>query len=82
MRRFWIRTNGYNMVAFVDDEDMACVFTDDAYDTFEDAINHDYEGLEGCETAEDCCYAIGGSYEERVFPMYEVVKFADIFVEF
>ena len=62
MKRFFVETEDYNMVAFVDDEGKAFIIDETNFDevlTFDVAKNSDYSNLDGCETAEECAYSIG-----------------------
>lgn len=62
MKRYFVETNAYNMVVFVDVEGNAYAFYDTAFDeplTLETAMAADYSNCEGCETAEDIMYATG-----------------------
>ena len=62
MKRYFVKTEDYSFVAFVDSESRAYVIDESAFDerlTIEVAKAADYSNLDGCETAEECAYCIG-----------------------
>ena len=62
MKRFFVKTNGYNAVIFVDKNSNGYVIDETAFDeplTLNAAKNADYSNFDGCETAEDCAASIG-----------------------
>lgn len=84
MKRFFIETNGYNMVAFVDDKNKAFILHEQSFDTeltLETAKNADYSNLDGCKTAEDCAGAMGMG-EDRIFDFKELLSYAESYTEF
>lgn len=84
MKRLFIETNGYNMVAFVDDEEKAFVLHEQSFDkalTLETAKNADYSNLDGCKTAEECVYAMGLD-EDRIIDFKELMSYAESYTEF
>lgn len=68
MRRFFVE-DGYNFVAFVDDNNKAFIIDDtilidevpnpEEYITLEGVKQVDYSNLDNCETAEECAACIG-----------------------
>lgn len=63
MKRYFIETNGYNCIAFVDSDNKAIVFDEICFDetlTIEYVKKADFSNLDGCETAQECINAIGG----------------------
>lgn len=67
MKRFFVETEDYTMVAFVDDEGKAFIIDETSFDevlTFDVAKNSDYSNLDGCETAEECAQCIGTAEAE------------------
>ena len=82
MKRYFVETNGYNCVAFVDGNGKAYVFHEEAFDeelTFEYAKSADYSNVEGCETAEEIACSVDG---ENVINAEDVFKIADNVIEF
>lgn len=70
MKRYFVETNGYNCVAFVDENNKAIVLHDECFDeplTIKYAKNADYSNIDGCETAEECICAMGGESNNVVF---------------
>lgn len=70
MKRYFVETNGYNFVAFVDENNKGyyideMVFEEDL--TLDVAKNHDYSAIIDCKTAEECAVAILGDPEANVF---------------
>ena len=62
MKRYFVETNGYNMVAFVGTDGKAYAFHEETFDkelTLETAKNSDYSGIEDAETAEEIAQCIG-----------------------
>lgn len=62
MKRYFMETNAYNMVAFVDDSGDCYIVHEESFDeplTLEVAKNADYSNLDGCETAEECEFCMG-----------------------
>lgn len=62
MKRFFVKTSGYNMIVFVDKNGNGYVIDETAFDeplTLNAAKNADYSNFDGCETAEDCAASIG-----------------------
>lgn len=81
---FFIKTNAYNMVAFVDKENKCFCFGDECFDerlTFEYAKNADYSSIVGCETAEDVKY-ITGAGDGEIYDFEEIEKYAEKILEF
>ena len=57
MKRYFIETNGYNMVVFADNFNKGCVIDEKSFDqhlTLEIAKTADYRNFDNCETAEEC----------------------------
>lgn len=62
MKRFFVKTNGYNAVIFVDKNGNGYVIDESLFNeplTLNAAKNADYSNFDGCETAEDCAASIG-----------------------
>ena len=62
MKRYFVETAGYNMVAFVDDNGECYILHEGSFDeplTLEVAKNADYSNLDGCETADECAECMG-----------------------
>lgn len=62
MRRFYVETNAYSMVIFVDENGKGFTIFEDQFDeplTLEVAKNADYSNLDGCKTAKECAMAMG-----------------------
>lgn len=84
MKRFFIETNGGNMIAFVDDKNKAFVLYDQSFDkelALETARNADYSNLDGCKTAEDCDGAMGMG-GDRIIDFEELLSYAESYTEF
>lgn len=82
MKRYFVETNGYNCVAFVDNNGKAYVFHEETFDeelTFEYAKSVDYSNVDGCETAEEIAACTGG---DLVVDAEDVFKIADNIIEF
>lgn len=70
LKRYFVKTNAYNFVAFVDDEGKAYpIFTfddkngkewDELNMTLMAAKNGDYSGIEGCRDAYEVCADVDG----------------------
>ena len=74
MKRFYVKTNGTNFVAFVDEQNKAYIMDECVFGyqlTLEVAKTADYSGIENSETAEDIAYAIGTSVEDNVIEWNE-----------
>lgn len=86
MKRYFVKTNAYNMVVFVDDTGMAYIIHEESFDeplTIDVAKNADYSNLDGCETADECYWAIGcGDYDRLVIPYSNINDIADGIVQF
>ena len=70
MKRYFVETNGYNCVAFIDDNNNAIVLHEGCFDeplTIESVKMNDYSNLDGCETAEECIHEMGGETNNVVF---------------
>lgn len=83
MKRFFVETNGDNMVAFTDGTE-AFVINENCFDeklTLDVAKNADYSNLDGCETAEECNTAMGQN-GENVYPVNQIFDAAENTVEF
>lgn len=83
MKRYFVETNGYNMVAFVDDSNRAYVFHEECFTeklTLEAAQNADYASCEGCETAEEIDIAVGAG--NGTYAWDDIVTDSDNVVEF
>lgn len=68
MKRYFIETNGENQVAFVDENNKAYIFHEEAFDeplTLEAAKNADYSNTDNCETALEIAYSVGNSDPEK-----------------
>lgn len=62
MKRLYVKTNGTNFVAFVDNENKAYIIDEAVFGeslTLEAAKAADYSNFDDCETAEECARAIG-----------------------
>ena len=62
MKRFYVKTNGTNFVAFVDDNNKAYIIDEAVFGvslTLEIAKAEDYSNFEDCNTAEECARSIG-----------------------
>lgn len=62
MKRFFVKTNDYNMVIFVDKNGNGYIIDETAFDeplTLDVAKNANYSNFNDCETAEDCAASIG-----------------------
>ena len=62
MKRFYVKTNGTNFVAFVDDNNKAYIIDEVVFGvslTLEIAKAADYSNFDDCYTAEECARAIG-----------------------
>lgn len=62
MKRLFVKTNAYNAVLFVDENNKAFKIDDsneNDLSTIERAKTADYSNLDGCETADECMYAVG-----------------------
>lgn len=83
LKRYFVETNAYNFVAFVDDDGNAYpVFTfddksgkewDELNMTLMAAKNGDYSGVEDCEDAYDVCSWAGGNPND-VFDFDEITE--------
>ena len=84
MKRYFVETNAYNMVAFVDDSGKAYIYEEDAFLpqalTLEVAKAAKYENAEGCETAEEIMYAQGTDRE--VYDWQPIMDGAEAVTEF
>lgn len=68
MKRFFVETNAYNFVAFVDENGKGYYVDEKLFDddlTIDVAKNGDYSAFDGCETAEECAAAIGSEEAEK-----------------
>ena len=76
MKRYFVETNGYNMVAFVGTDGKAYAFHEECFDkelTLETAKAADYSGIEGTETAEEIAQCIGtDSAFDNIFNWNEI----------
>ncbi len=82
MKRYFVETNAYNMVAFVDDSGKAYVYEETAFPvelTLEVAKSTQYENIEGAETAEEAA-AMQGTGE--VYDWAEIERGAERVTEF
>lgn len=64
MKKYYVKTNAYDCVMLVDDFGKAYVCYEEIFDeplTLEVAKNTDYSNFDGCETAEECAFAIGSN---------------------
>ena len=62
MKRYFAKTNAFDLVLFVDKKNKAYVVDEQAFDeplTLATAKTHDYGNLEGCETAQECFECMG-----------------------
>ena len=86
MKRYFIKTNGFNMVVFVDPIGNGYIIPDTSFDcelTFENAKNADYSNLDGCETAEECFYSMGfGEKDDLIIDFYENDPSFETVIEF
>lgn len=77
MRRYFIETNAYNCVAFVDENNKAYVFHEEAFDeplTLEAAKKADYSSTDNCETALEIACSVGDDSENSVYNWNEILK--------
>lgn len=82
MNRYFVETNAYNMVAFVDDSGKAYVYDENAFPqelTLEVAQATQYENIDGAKTAEEAA-AMQGTGE--VYDWAEIERDADRVTEF
>lgn len=81
VKKVWISTNAYSMVAFVDDEHNAFVLDEQCFDeplTLEYAKQQDYSNYDGCETAWECFYSSGkSSSKDCIFKFEDLIVFAE-----
>jgi len=86
MKRYFVETNGYNCVAFVDDNGTAYIVHENTFDeplTLDVAKNVDYSNFDNCETAKECAQAIGTSEAfENVVAFDGISKDAENSTEF
>lgn len=76
MKRYFIETNGYNCVAFVDDNGTAYIVHENNFNeplTLDVSKNADYSNFDNCDTAEECAQAIGTSEA-----LENIVNFKDL----
>lgn len=74
MKRFHVKSNGTNFVAFVDEEGKAYIIDESVYGyqlTLEAAKSEDYSGIENCETAEEISYSIGAGTDDNIIDWNE-----------
>lgn len=85
MKRFFVETNGYNMVIFAGDDGKCFVIHEQSFDeelNFENAKNADYSNIENCNNAEECAYAMGVSdINEFIFNTEEILNKAEDYTE-
>lgn len=77
MKRYFIETNAYNCVAFVDENNKAYIFNQIDFDenlTFEAAKNADYSNTDNCKTALEIAYSVGDDPENSVYNWDELLK--------
>lgn len=82
MKRYFVETNAYNMVAFVDELGKAFVYDETAFPqdlTLEVAKDTPYENIDGAETAEEAA-AMQGTGE--VYNWNEIEISAEAVTEF
>lgn len=82
MKKYFVETNAYSMVVFVDEQGNAFPIHEKYFDerlTLDVAKKADYSGIDGCETAEEVAFAIGGDTDD-IFN-FETEKFEKV-VEF
>lgn len=86
MKRYFVETNGYNCVAFVDDNGTAYIVHENNFDeplTLDVAKTADYSNFDNCGTAEECAQAIGTSEVlENIVAFDEILKDAENSTEF
>ena len=69
MKRFYVRTNGEDMVMFVDDKNEAFFMDESNFKerlTLDVAKSTEYENIDGCTTALECSCAMGYGEERAV----------------
>ena len=77
MKRYFIETNAYNSVAFVDGNNKAYIFHEEAFDeplTLDVAKKADYSSTDDCKTALEIAYAVGDNPETSVYNWNEILK--------
>lgn len=85
MKRYFVETNGYNMVVFVDDNNDVFYLHEKAFDedlTLEVARNADYSNVEGFETAKQMAanYYTGENYIKNGWD--ELINNCEDYIEF
>ena len=77
MKRYFIETNAYSCVAFVDENNKAYIFHEEAFGkplTLEAAKKADYSSTDNCETALEIACSVGDNPETSVYNWNEVLK--------
>lgn len=81
---FFVETNAYNMVVFVDKNNKCFSFMEECFDerlTFEYAKNADYGNVVGCQTAEDIKHMTGAG-DGEIYDLSEIEDMAELIIEF
>lgn len=75
MKRYFVKSLGYNMICFVDNNNMCYAFTEHCFDvplTVDTAKTLDYSVVDGCDTAYDISIAV--SCNEGIFNFDEILN--------
>ena len=78
MKRYFVETNAYNCVTFVETNGTAYIVHENNFNeplTLDVAKNADYSNFDNCDTAEECAQAIGTS--EALENIVEFDKFLE-----
>lgn len=84
MKKYFVETNGYNMVIFADNNGKCFAVHEQAFDerlTLDVAKNADYSNFDGCDTAEQCAYAMGVGVGETVFDTKDALNDENTYTE-
>lgn len=84
MKKYFVETNADNMVVFADNNGKCFAIPDKAFDerlTLDVAENADYSNFDGCDTAEQCAYAMGVDVDETVFETNDVLNDENTYTE-